>query len=215
MSTASVTIDRSLARQALAGRPASQPASSAPAAGKGDPLLSFETLVDAVNPLQHLPVVSTLYRSATGDGIGAAARLAGGFLFGGPLGLLAGAATVAFEAATGASVEEQARTAAGRVAAAFSGSEGEERTPAPALPWLAAPAPAGGRDPGTPSDATLERALAKATAATGQAPGGAGSGGMQTGDAVRVGPAAPDPEAVARLYALESTRPGGAGGRHR
>ncbi|MBF0248180.1 MAG: hypothetical protein HQL36_08945 [Alphaproteobacteria bacterium] len=52
----------------------------------------FDTFLDAVNPLQHLPGASTVYRQQTGDDINAFSRMAGGFLFGGPIGLAAGAA---------------------------------------------------------------------------------------------------------------------------
>ena len=48
--------------------------------------LSFDDLIDALNPLQHLPGVAAIYRSVTGDEIGPLARLAGGFLYGGPIG---------------------------------------------------------------------------------------------------------------------------------
>jgi hypothetical protein len=58
-------------------------------------------LIDVVNPLQHIPVVSSVYRWATGDEISPAAELAGGFLYGGPIGLAASAASVALTAATG------------------------------------------------------------------------------------------------------------------
>ena len=53
-----------------------------------DKPFSFWDLVDIVNPLQHIPVVSTFYRKLTGDEIGNFARVAGGALYGG----LAGAA---------------------------------------------------------------------------------------------------------------------------
>ncbi|MEC7538792.1 MAG: hypothetical protein VYB59_16055, partial [Pseudomonadota bacterium] len=43
-------------------------------------------LIDMINPLQHIPVVSSIYRAITGDEISPAARLAGGALFGGPIG---------------------------------------------------------------------------------------------------------------------------------
>jgi len=46
----------------------------------------FGDLLDIVNPLQHLPVISTFYRDLTGDDIGHAARVLGGGLFGGPIG---------------------------------------------------------------------------------------------------------------------------------
>ena len=44
-------------------------------------------LIDVINPLLHIPVISSIYRAITGDEISPAARLAGGALFGGPAGL--------------------------------------------------------------------------------------------------------------------------------
>lgn len=68
-------------------------------AGEAD--FSFWDLLDVVNPLQHIPIVSSVYRHLSGDEIGGMARLAGGFLFGGPLGLATSAANLGLEAATG------------------------------------------------------------------------------------------------------------------
>ena len=51
--------------------------------------LSFGDLLDTVNPLQHIPVVSEAYRHLTGDRIGPGARVAGGLLYGGPIGAVA------------------------------------------------------------------------------------------------------------------------------
>jgi len=48
--------------------------------------MTFRDLLDIINPLQHIPVVSTLYRHLTGDTIDPAARIAGGALFGGVIG---------------------------------------------------------------------------------------------------------------------------------
>jgi hypothetical protein len=62
---------------------------------------SFGALLDIVNPLQHIPVVSTVYRAITGDTIGPAPRMMGGALFGGIVGLIASAADSAVEAITG------------------------------------------------------------------------------------------------------------------
>jgi hypothetical protein len=45
-------------------------------------------LLDVINPLQHIPVISSIYRSLTGDEISPGARLAGGTLYGGPVGLV-------------------------------------------------------------------------------------------------------------------------------
>lgn len=50
---------------------------------------SFGALLDIVNPLQHIPIVGTVYRAITGDSIGPASRIAGGTLFGGVVGLVA------------------------------------------------------------------------------------------------------------------------------
>lgn len=75
--------------------PRVQPKSPAPQAGEagksrglfGEDGFSFWDLLDIVNPLQHIPVVSTIYRAVTGDKIDPGARIAGGTLFGGPIGM--------------------------------------------------------------------------------------------------------------------------------
>jgi hypothetical protein len=43
---------------------------------------SFKDILDMLNPLQHLPVISTLYRAWTGEGIGGVARIIGGAIYG-------------------------------------------------------------------------------------------------------------------------------------
>jgi hypothetical protein len=68
--------------------------------------LGFEDLLDVINPLQHLPFVGTIYRRLTGDEISGPARVAGGFLFGGPIGMVAGMASAAAVEATGADLGE-------------------------------------------------------------------------------------------------------------
>lgn len=68
--------------------------------------ISGSDFVDMINPLQHIPIVSNIYRSATGDEISAAPRLIGGALLGGVVGLMASAATMLFEQATGAPLEQ-------------------------------------------------------------------------------------------------------------
>lgn len=65
---------------------------------------SFGAMLDIINPLQHIPIVSTIYRAATGDSIGAGPRIVGGALFGGVVGLIAAAADAAVEGITGKSV---------------------------------------------------------------------------------------------------------------
>lgn len=62
---------------------------------------SFADLIDIINPLQHIPIVSTIYRAITGDKIGLGARLAGGALFGGPLGIISAGVMSAVQEVTG------------------------------------------------------------------------------------------------------------------
>lgn len=85
---------------------------------------SFGDFLDIINPLQHIPVVNTLYRAITGDTIRPEAKLAGGGLFGGPLGLALSAADVALQAETG-------RDVGGHVMALFQGrSKAAAQSPA-------------------------------------------------------------------------------------
>lgn len=63
--------------------------------------LDFSDLLDALNPLQHIPIVGDLYRAVTGDDISAGARLAGSTLFGGPLGFVSAVANMVVAEATG------------------------------------------------------------------------------------------------------------------
>ena len=51
--------------------------------------LTWDDALDIINPLQHIPLISTLYRSATGDQISGAARIIGGSIYGGPAGFMA------------------------------------------------------------------------------------------------------------------------------
>lgn len=67
----------------------------------GDDGVTFWDMLDVVNPLQHIPIVSTAYRAITGDELDPGARLAGGTLFGGPIGLAASAFNVILENNTG------------------------------------------------------------------------------------------------------------------
>ena len=62
---------------------------------------SFDDALDIINPLQHIPIVSTIYRSLTGDTIKPLERLAGDTLYGGIPGFLSSAANLAFQKFTG------------------------------------------------------------------------------------------------------------------
>jgi len=61
----------------------------------------FEDFLDAINPLQHIPILSTIYRELTGDTISPASRLAGGALFGGVFGFAGAVINGVIEAETG------------------------------------------------------------------------------------------------------------------
>jgi len=66
----------------------------------------FHHLLDVVNPLQHLPVIGTIYRAITGEHIGAIEKIAGDALYGGLWGAVSSVADVAFEGITGKSAED-------------------------------------------------------------------------------------------------------------
>lgn len=63
--------------------------------------LTFDDLIDLLNPLQHLPIVSTVYRAITGDQIQPHVRAIGSGLYGGPIGFLTAGAAMAIEEAVG------------------------------------------------------------------------------------------------------------------
>jgi len=74
------------------------PAQTAPAHHSG---FSFHDFLSVINPLQHLPVIGTLYRAITGDTIGVPEKIAGDALYGGLWGAVSGVADAAFQAVTG------------------------------------------------------------------------------------------------------------------
>ncbi|MCB9965317.1 MAG: hypothetical protein H6855_04460 [Rhodospirillales bacterium] len=61
----------------------------------------FGDLIDIVNPLQHIPVVNTLYRHLTGDDIRGSGKVLGGALFAGPLGAAGSMVNLIVEHETG------------------------------------------------------------------------------------------------------------------
>ena len=62
---------------------------------------SFSDILDVLNPLQHIPIVNTIYRHLTGDSEGAMADMAGGALYGGVIGLALATIGVGVQDATG------------------------------------------------------------------------------------------------------------------
>ena len=68
--------------------------------------MSFLDLLDVINPLQHLPLISTLYRSVTGDEIDPASKLMGSTLYWGPIGAVTSLVDVMIEFSTGKDIGE-------------------------------------------------------------------------------------------------------------
>lgn len=62
---------------------------------------TFTDLLDFINPLQHIPVVSSIYRSITGDEMGNAARIIGGAALGGVGGVISSLIDATVEISTG------------------------------------------------------------------------------------------------------------------
>ena len=200
MSVNTPPADRRLAAQAVTP-PTAQPARKEKAESLDDKMsLGFDDLVDAVNPLQQLPVVSSVYREATGESISIPARLAGGFLFGGLPGLIGSAAMVAFEEVTGDTVlghigsllEDDAGTAV---------ADGKADGGAGTLPWMN-PGAADVADPALPSPQALAEALRRRSPTT------------ETAASALAVPATdrPAPQLLAKLYSLEATGNAGAPG---
>ena len=81
---------------------------------------TFNDLVDILNPLHHLPLISGLYRSLTGDEISPHARVMGGFLYGGASGLMRSGLEAAVLQETGQELTAQAMAAMnGQVGTAY------------------------------------------------------------------------------------------------
>lgn len=76
--------------------------------GPAEEDLSFEQVIDSVNPLHHLPVVGTIYRAITGDTLSSSASVVGSMIYGGPLGMVGGLANAVVEEVSGSNVGDLA-----------------------------------------------------------------------------------------------------------
>lgn len=136
---------------------------------------NFFDILDVINPLQHIPFVSTLYRALTGDTIAPASRVAGGALFGGPIG-----AAVALVNSIVA--EWSGKDVSDHVVAFFTGGDSDDDAPQLAgdLPETEAAGGAPNQTPGPPAElAAVGHGAASAPPAAPLrvAPAGAGTGG--------------------------------------
>ncbi len=165
--------------------------------------MTFGDFLDIINPLQQLPIIGTIYRAVTGDTIKPAARIAGGLLYGGPIGFVASLLDNEVEASTG-------RDIGGNLVAMVTG----------------APAKPGWTDPGTQSGTVLAAAPSSTAAAPPAIPGAsaaptsaaaalsAAGAPPATGLVTRAGLPGAGSIVPANLAALTSaqTLPGGTGG---
>ena len=102
-----VSVSVSSATSTLASVPPAQPT----AHGWG-----FRDILSALNPLQYVPVVGTIYRAVTGDTIPEGLRIIGSLTVGvalsGPIGLVTGIGAIIAEKATGIDPDKIARNIA-------------------------------------------------------------------------------------------------------
>ncbi|MBL8628557.1 MAG: hypothetical protein JNM81_02940 [Rhodospirillaceae bacterium] len=76
-----------------------------------DGSLSFWDFLDLINPLQHIPVVNTIYRDLTGDTIKTPIQLIGSTIVGGPIGFATAMVDSVIEEATGTDIGGHAMAA--------------------------------------------------------------------------------------------------------
>lgn len=103
--------------------------------------MSFWDFLDIINPLQHIPIVSTVYREITGDTIQPSMRVMGDILYGGVIGGMASIANAVIEQSTGKDVGDTVMASLG-----FGGGDH------PATPTAVADASGGPVKSGSPAD---------------------------------------------------------------
>lgn len=165
MTTAAVPLD------SAAVRPASQPLSAIIRSPTEEPYnetsdMSFGDFLDMINPLQHIPVVGTIYRAVTGDTIKPAAQVIGDIAYGGPIGGIASIFGAIISQANGRSIED--------TMLASMGLGGEHPNPGSATAVAAAdaaPAPQPAPAAPAPTVAVAEAPAAGASAAAAVASG--------------------------------------------
>jgi hypothetical protein len=105
--------------------------------------IAFHDILSALNPLQYVPVIGTIYRAVTGDQIPEPLRrigtLVGSFLMGGPVGALINVAVTAAEKISGFDIDKtgQAIVVAAKPADQPVAISAPVPTTVPALPVLA------------------------------------------------------------------------------
>ena len=93
--------------------------------------MSFDDFIDMINPLQHIPVISSVYRAIVGENINPVSRIAGDALYGGAMGLgLASAGLSALGAISDEIViaSNEGQSASGSVVASLFGQDDAPNT---------------------------------------------------------------------------------------
>lgn len=110
--------------------------------------LGFTDILSAINPLQHLPIIGTIYRAVTGDTIGNVARVVGDTIYGGVIGLASGLIDVASIESTGKDVGQHvvatAKAVGDEIGEIFGAGTAKKPDPAPdstPLPAMTVPDP--------------------------------------------------------------------------
>lgn len=101
---------------------------------------SFRDVLAILNPLQHIPIVGTVYRAVTGDQISLMPSIIGGTLFGGPVGLAFSLANGALRSATGRDAGDT--VLAGLFGSSVPAAPDEPQMASAAAPPAPVPAPA-------------------------------------------------------------------------
>lgn len=107
---------------APAPNPASTPSKSVSLWSKDG--FGFKDILDIINPLQHLPVIGSIYRYLTGDEMSGGSRIVGDALYGGPIGFGVGVVSTLLMDSSGRDLGERT------IASVFgpSGSGGDHGT---------------------------------------------------------------------------------------
>lgn len=137
---------------------------------------SFKDLLDIVNPLQHLPVVGSIYRYLTGDEPSVGTRIIGDGLYGGPIGFgVSVASNALLTSADGKDLGERvladvfgshdhdSDTTLGKPQVA--GANSQPATPAPMPEWMASAGTPDGQ-PRTPAPANQQNASTRTASVT-------------------------------------------------
>jgi hypothetical protein len=140
--------------------PPAHPSSVAPGSASSlhfwaDGSFSFRDFLDTINPLQHLPVVSTIYGWITGKhDIGDLPRIAGDALYGGPWGALSGLVNALVKEESGQDIGEHVvATLIGDTSATAVTAASAEAQPPTSAPGAAAPQSNATPTAGVPSGA--------------------------------------------------------------